>query len=236
MGKLYSVYCDESCHLEQDNQKTMVLGSVWCDTQTKLEANKRIREIKARHGLSEDFEVKWTKISPGKIQLYLDLVDYFFDNDELHFRAVIIPDKGALNHAAYVQTHDDWYYKMYFTLLKAILLNTENYEIYIDIKDTQGGSKVESLKGVLSRQMYDFQQKIIKKIQLVHSHEVSILQITDLLIGAVMYENRGNYNSDAKKEIISRIQERSGYTLKKSTLLMEPKFNLFVWQGKNGDI
>lgn len=38
-------------------------------------------------------EMKWTKISPAKVDLYKDLVNYFFDDDDLHFRGVIIPDK-----------------------------------------------------------------------------------------------------------------------------------------------
>ena len=30
MNNLYNIYCDESCHLEHDRQKAMVLGGIWC--------------------------------------------------------------------------------------------------------------------------------------------------------------------------------------------------------------
>ena len=30
MSDTFNVYCDESCHLENDHQKAMVLGAVWC--------------------------------------------------------------------------------------------------------------------------------------------------------------------------------------------------------------
>ena len=30
MSTTYNVYCDESCHLENDGQKAMVLGAIWC--------------------------------------------------------------------------------------------------------------------------------------------------------------------------------------------------------------
>ncbi len=30
MGDIFNVYCDESCHLENDHRKVMVLGAVWC--------------------------------------------------------------------------------------------------------------------------------------------------------------------------------------------------------------
>ena len=56
----------------------------------------------------------------SKIDLYKDIVNYFFDDNNIHFRAIIIPDKSKLNHEAFNQTHDDWYYKMYFDMLKVI--------------------------------------------------------------------------------------------------------------------
>ena len=38
MNNLYNIYCDESCHLEHDRQKAMVLGGIWCpyDKRKKL--------------------------------------------------------------------------------------------------------------------------------------------------------------------------------------------------------
>ena len=29
MPQVFNVYCDESCHLEHDRQKVMVLGVIW---------------------------------------------------------------------------------------------------------------------------------------------------------------------------------------------------------------
>lgn len=71
----------------------------WCwglyfGPQVKLrEINQRIRRIKERNGVSPTMELKWTKISPAKIDLYKDIVNYFFDDDDLHFRAVIVPEQ-----------------------------------------------------------------------------------------------------------------------------------------------
>jgi hypothetical protein len=61
------------------------------------------------------------KVSPAKTQFYLDLMDYFFDDDDLHFRALVVPNKSKLRHSEFRQSHDDWYYKMYFDMLKVIL-------------------------------------------------------------------------------------------------------------------
>ena len=37
MGQLYNIYCDESCHLEHDGEKVMLIGGVWCPSNKKDE-------------------------------------------------------------------------------------------------------------------------------------------------------------------------------------------------------
>ena len=229
MSQIFNIYCDESCHLENDHQRAMVLGAVWCPLEKTREISVRIREIKMRYGLKPDFEIKWTKISPGKEDFYLDLIDYFFDDDDLHFRALIVPDKTRLQHEQFGHDHDTWYFKMYFDMLKVILSPDACYRIYLDIKDTRSSSKVANLHKVLCNNMYDFRHKIIERVQTVHSIEVSQLQLADLLIGAISYLNRGLTSSSAKLALIERMKQRSRYELNKTTLLLERKINIFRW-------
>ena len=232
----YNIYCDESCHLEHDGINVMVLGAIWCPHDATREINGRIRDIKIRNGISSTAELKWTKISPAKLQLYIDLVNYFFDEGLLHFRAVVIPDKAQLDHERFNQTHDDWYYKMYFEMLKQILTPEDRYEIYLDIKDTNSNRKAQKLREICSNSIYDFNKTIIRKLQPIRSEEVQIIQIVDILIGALGYANRqfadGHVKSTAKLTIIDLIRRRSGYSLHKTTLLREAKFNLFNWDAR----
>ncbi|MEP3350773.1 MAG: DUF3800 domain-containing protein [Marinomonas sp.] len=232
MSELYNVYCDESCHLENDGIKVMALGAIWCPVAKRAEISKRLREIKLRHGLSADFEIKWTKVSKGKLDFYLDVIDYFFDDDDCHFRGLVIPDKTVLNHHDFDQTHDDWYYKMYFVMLKSIFEPSSKYRVYIDIKDTLGHEKITKLHNVICNSHYDFSQHIVEKMQRIHSHEAEQLQVADLFIGALAYLHRGLQSNQAKLDLIARIKERSGYQLTRNTLIRENKFNLFIWSGK----
>jgi hypothetical protein len=156
-------------------------------------------------------------------------VNYFFD-DDLHFRALIVPNKGKLDHAAFQQHHDDWYFKMYFDMIKVLLGPKNEYRIFLDIKDTRSSTKVARLHEVLCNNMYDFRREILKQIQTVRSHEVQILQLCDILLGAVSYTNRDLHTSAAKEHLVARIKERSGYSLRQTTLLGESKFNLFAWR------
>ncbi len=225
----YNIYCDESCHLENDHQTVMVLGAVWCETEKTRAINKEIREIKIRHSLSPKFEIKWIKVSPAKRAFYIEILDYFFNHD-LHFRALVVPDKSKLQHELYGQGHDTWYYKMYFQLLKVILDPENCYRIYVDIKDTRSSARMANLHEVLSNDMYDFKKTIIDRVQTVRSNEVEILQLTDLLIGCVSYVNRGLHDNSAKLALVDQMREWSGYSLTKTTLLRENKVNLLSWR------
>jgi hypothetical protein len=230
MNKTFNIYCDESCHLEHDNINVMVLGAIWCAEEKKREISKRIREIKSEFGLAPNFEIKWNKVSPAKKDFYLRLIDYFFDSEGIYFRALIVPDKSILNHERFNQTHDDYYYKTYFNLLKVVFTPSNRYNIYIDIKDTCSKRKVEKLTEVLRTTHYDFDKKIVNRIQQIRSHEVELLPLADLLIGAIGYNCRGLQTNSAKLAIIKRIRERSGYSLNSSTLYREDKLNLFFWR------
>lgn len=211
----------------------MVLGAVWCPAENSHDIYNRIREIKDEHHLDRFFEIKWTKVSKAKVKFYKDILDYFFDNSDLHFRALIVPDKSLLRHEAFDQDHNTFYYKMYFDMLKTILSPKNKYNIYLDIKDSNSSNKVKILRNCLSHNMYDFSRSIINKIQNVRSHEVELIQMADLLIGAISYFNRGLDSNPGKIELIQRIQKRSGYSLTRTTLYREDKVNIFRWRGRD---
>lgn len=236
MSKKYNVYCDESCHLIHDGINDMVIGAIWCDQQQVKKVNCDIRDIKKKNGIAPGAELKWTKVAPVKKGVYEELIHYFFDSPWLHFRCIVIPEKDNLDHGRFCHTHDDWYYKMYFDMLKGVFSSTDIYEIYIDIKDTHSSQKVKKLEEVCRNSIYDFTGESIKRIQPIRSDEVQLMQLVDVLIGAVMYQNRRfpeeHKKSDTKLKLIEQIKKRSGYGLTKTTLLREDKFNIFVWRAR----
>ena len=228
MSVVYNFYCDESCHLPNDGNNIMILGGIWCPKNKVREINDRIREIKKMYAIAH--EMKWVKISSSKKDAYVDLVNFFFDTPELHFRALIVDNKEAINHEAFQQTHDDWYYKMYFNMIKTILNPGDQYNIFFDIKDTKSKTKIKKLREVLSSSKYDFSHSMISNMQVIRSHEVEIMQIVDVLIGAIGYTSRGLSSVVAKNEIVSLIKKRSGCQLAKNSLYRESKFNIFHLQ------
>jgi hypothetical protein len=241
MREIINIYCDESCHLENDKEKVMALGAVYCPASKKSEIFQMLSELKKKHNLIPKnkknpndnrayYELKWNKISLAKINYFKDVVDYFFADDDLNFRVLVVPDKSKLDYEKFNHTHDTFYYKMYFSMLKVILNPDKAHHIYIDIKDTRSREKVHKLEQVLRNDKYDYAKEIIKKVQQVRSHEVELIQLADLLTGAVSYVNRGLADSGAKNILIEHIRHRSKYSLTKSTLIREQKFNIFLWE------
>lgn len=227
-NSINNIYCDESCHLEHDNIPVMVLGAISCDRLYRKRVFKDIEDIKAKYEIGKNSEIKWSRISMGKIDFYKEIIDLFLENENLSFRGLVVKNKDLLDHEKYNQTHDEWYYKMYFRLLSRIINNNMRNDIYLDIKDTKGSRRRKKLQEVLSNSIYDFDKNIVHNIQAIDSRESLILQVVDLFIGALGYANRNLKTSEAKLEIIRYIKEKTGYSLTKSTLPTENKFNIFI--------
>lgn len=132
--RTFNVYCDESCHLERDGVPVMAWGAVYCPADAIRAVTEAVRTLKAAHGLAPAFEAKWTKVSPAKQDFYLALIDLFLADERLRFRGLVVPDKSLLDHASFDQSHDDWYYKMYFIMLRPIFCAPHRYRIYLDMK------------------------------------------------------------------------------------------------------
>lgn len=229
MTNTYNIYCDESCHLLRDkaNRSAMVLGAIVCPLEKKLEVFNRIKEIKQKHHFAPRFEVKWNKVSKGKVEFYKDLIDYFFDNEDLKFKAIVV-DLNIFDNSK--NDYDTFYYKMYYHLLKWMVnISDENkYNIYLDIKDTRSSYKEQKIfKKFLSHDHKNFN---FISIQTVKSHHVQLIQLADLLSGAISYKNRNKKENAGKLELIKRIEERTNLDLTKTNY--SSKFNLFFWEGK----
>ncbi|MBP3846302.1 DUF3800 domain-containing protein [bacterium] len=218
-----NIYCDESCHLLNDKNKVMVIGGIICPNKYKKEIFKNIRELKAKYNIKQTTEIKWTKVSKSREAFYIALANFFFENKNLAFRAVLVPDKQKLDHEKYGQTHDEFYYKIYYDMLKKLFVPFYFWNIYIDEKDTNGSKKIEKLKRCLRDSDI--------KIQEVKSKDVELIQMADIFLGAIAYKNRGLTNNRSKLEIINVI-ESHGYLLDETTPYIKEKFNILKWKSR----
>lgn len=232
MTDIINVYCDESCHLEHDNIPIMLLGAIWCSRDKVQEFTQQIKTLQEKHHAQG--ELKWTKVSSSKVRFYLDLVEWFFNQKDLYFRVVIIKDKQKLNHTKYNNdSHDIFYYKMYFSLLNKILDPVNMYNIYLDIKDTRSKFKLHKLEDILCNNVYDFTHEMIHHIQNVHSIDLTLVQLTDFFLGATAYKHRAIKTSEAKLKVVNKIEENlARYNLSglsETSSLNQKKYNIFIF-------
>ena len=89
MREIVNIYCDESCHLQNDGESVMAIGAVYCPAAKKNEICERLFELKEKHDLipkhkknEKDnrayYELKWNKVSKSKLEYYKDVINYFF--------------------------------------------------------------------------------------------------------------------------------------------------------------
>jgi hypothetical protein len=227
MSDIFNIYCDESCHLQNDKQPVMLLGCVWCPSDEVPRLAAELRDIKKRHKATG--ELKWTKVSEARHDFYLEVTSWFLAEAPLHFRALVVQNKQSLNHVYFNQQHDDFYYKMYFSLLSKILSPDRQYNIYLDIKDTRSRRKVKKLSEVLCNDKFDFTSQMIRHIQNIHSKESDLMQLADFLLGVVSYRHRKLSGNAAKEAVIKHLEGSLGRDLLQSTPLREEKFNLFLF-------
>jgi hypothetical protein len=230
----YNLYIDESCHLENDGFPVMCIGYMKITNEAYDEHKNAIKSLKRQ--FKTPTEVKWSNLSPSRLPLYKALIDYFFDH-AIDFRCILVKYKDNLDHAQFnMGSHDNFYYKLIFFLLRAAVNppHGNQYRVYLDIKDTRGIEKLEKIHEVLTN-AYNQNCPFIF-FQHIHSSENVLLQLTDIMIGAITYKARGEHlkqgASQSKVELINYLEGKSGYSLDEGTEPWESKFNIFDHQPK----
>ena len=213
----------------------MLIGAVYCPKNKVKKINDYIKHLKDNYNISNTIELKWNKIDKKTEKLYLDIINYFFNSDDLKFRVIVI-DKNSLNHKKYNQTEDEFYHKAYYEMLKYLITPENTYNIYPDIKDTHSYYSHQIMLNFLRIKMSDTNKKTIKKVQPIRSYEAPILQVNDILIGALSYYYRNLSTNEAKLKIINKIKELYNGNLNQSSYYNNTKFNIFMWKGNNDSI
>ena len=222
MSKTFNLYCDESTHLIHDGHPYMLLSYISIAYPQIRLAKEEIKAIKRKFNYTE--ELKWTNVHSATYKVYAELVDWFFMND-LEFRAVVV-DKSQIDEKRADYSFNDFYFRMYFQLLHTKVDFQNRYNVFLDIKDTCGGEKLEKMKKIMSY------NSSIGTLQFIPSRESVFIQLADVLMGAINYNLRiqkGDVKGNviAKLKLIEKIKRHSNISLNTTTPLSRNKFNLF---------
>lgn len=222
MSKTFNLYCDESTHLIHDGHPYMLLSYISIAYPQIRLAKEEIKAIKRKFNYTE--ELKWTNVHSATYKVYTELVDWFFMND-LEFRTVVV-DKSQIDEQRADYSFNDFYFRMYFQLLHTKVDFQNRYNVFLDIKDTCSGEKLEKMKKIMSY------NSSIGTLQFIPSRESVFIQLADVLMGAINYNLRiqkGDVKGNviAKLKLIEKIKRHSNISLNTTTPLSRNKFNLF---------
>ncbi len=177
-------------------------------------------------------EASGSAVSPSKLGMYTDLVEFFFQEPVLQFSALVIPDKSILDYSLYIQTHDDWYYRMYYEMFIQEYGKKKKPMRFTSTSRTRARQKGrQSYCGRYSAcRMGDPTLQTVKRIQIVRSHEVQIVQLVDVMLGAIAYYARGLSSSAREaKDCESRSGIRPFIPLERALPSAVAKFSLSYW-------
>lgn len=233
----YLIYCDESCPLEYE--LVTLLGAISCDYKNKEKIVKDLRKLKSEYFKSSRYETKWVKISNNKIEYYKKLIDYFYNNENISGRILVAKEKDKLNNKKYNNgDHQTWYYKMYYYLLDRFIDANYSYYILYDEKDKYTTYRMNTVKKIIeNKKSFNKFSSFNLGTKQINSKESELMQLLDVIMGAVGYKNRGYMEKDkqtgqAKKEIVKYLESKFEKNIENGTSPYETKFNIFIWRPK----
>lgn len=227
-GCVYLIYCDESRHTSDSGDHFMVIGALSCPETRKRDIVRRIHNLRAIHGAQGEFG--WKRLSPNKRGFYWALIDLFASEPELQFRCILV------DRTTFVSDDQELgFYKLYYQMLVHWLSPGCTYRILLDQQQTREQGRFRMLRDVLRRKLMG-RAKILS-LEPANSSALDIMQLTDLLIGAVGYERNGRTASGTKVEFCRDLATALGVSsIARSTSPGEEKFNVFHFGSRVGGV
>lgn len=229
---IFDIYCDESRQdlLAQPNSTSehnrfCCIGGLMVPIETRQSIKNSIKDLQRKHNAYG--ELRWGTVSQNKLDFYFELIDLFFSLPQLTFRTIVIDATKVNNHVFNNSDHELGYYKFYYQLLTHWITPQNTYRIYTDQKTNRDRNRLNELQRILN--LSTRQENPIKIIQAIDSKESLILQLENIIMGAVGY--RFNFGEEgaslAKMQIVSHIETYLGHKIA-PTSASETKFNVFA--------
>ncbi len=222
----YIVYCDESRHAGTGHHPFLAIGSLWMPRAEKPELTIKLKTL--CRSLNLYGEIKWSKTSRICLESYKQLIDFFFKEDSLRFRVIVVNQEKLDIDKYHAGDEELGFYKFYYEMLIKWIEEGNEYLILLDFKKNKGADRHKTLRTVIENKMRG--KTIIKDLTIIDSSRTPLSQLCDLLTGAVAAEWCGLTEGRPKADLAAFIANKCGYSsLRVVSPLPEPcgKFNIF---------
>lgn len=241
MPTIQHIFADES---SQNGHGYMVHAGLIVEDGDLVEAEARINAVRNDKNLTT--EMKWGKVSKAKLDAYKSVVDTFFDlnmEDKVHFHSLVI-DCSKLNHKEYNNGSAEIGFNkfIYQLLMKFGRLYHETGHFHCNLDERTTKQSLEELRAMLNNgiaKRHNVHVRPFKRVQFLNSSTSTLLQVADILMGAIACENNGHHKlegaSPPRVALLSHIQQRSGInTFTSGTTYSRQRFTVWHMQLKNG--
>lgn len=201
-GRFLHIYCDES---RQTADRYMVIGGVILTREMEEQFAQTMSLYRAGNNMHA--ELKWSKVSNQKLREYQSLVDLFFSlNRAIHFKSIVI-DTHEIDHRRFNKSDSElgFYKLMYQFLLNSFgryLQPEDQCIIHLDQRTTSY-YKLSTLCAILNNGLhkkYPQLHKPVRNIQATDSKKSDLIQVADVLMGAIGYQmNDAHVRTEAKR-------------------------------------
>lgn len=222
------VYCDES---QQDvfwskspaKANYLLIGSLWLPADKREEIKERIKFLRLQHACYH--EIKWRSVTNKNKAFYSDLLNLFMaQGNDLRFRCIAVEASKVDMVRFHEADAELGFYKFYYQLIKHWIFDFNEYNIFCDEKTNRKKDRLKTLRETLD---YSNITSTVVSIQALPSKEVAILQLVDLLLGAVSARMNQNLCIGGTKEyLVIDLERKLGRELG-PTWKSEEKFNVF---------
>ena len=224
-----NIYIDES-RIDNPNNDCMVIGALFVERGHVPELKKDLKDIKQAFNIRS--EIKWNRTDNLKLEGYKRLVDRLFEEgqDSINFHCMVV-DKRTINYEYFQEDKELAFFRFIYHLLRKRIKGGNDYYIFLDFKPTKLKERVARLKTQLNQFIYfDLNNSAnIKKMQSYDSRDNLLIQLADLLAGAVGYHYNDYPEGTAKDELAKYIAQKigRGESLKFESHWSDVKFNIF---------
>jgi len=227
---IIDIYCDES---GTDSGRYLVIGGLWVKRLYHPIILRQLTAFRTKYELTR--EIKWAKISKGYFNQYKDLLDLYFNCwNRVRFYCIVVEKQKVDWHTYHHNDHELGFYKFYRLLIRYRMSGEYRYYLWADQRNNRVPNRLHTLQCYANMDC----TKHIGVSPLVHVQEINsrmsdIMQLSDVLIGAVRACYCEDISGEAKVEFCNYLQSRLGVSsLSEIENKRDALFNIWKWRPK----
>jgi hypothetical protein len=209
----YDLYCDES----GTDKANFYFGAIHCSRARANIFDKQIQDFRAKTGIIG--ELKWTKVSRRFLAAYTEFVDIFLDDQYATF--VLSEISKGEHWRKLASSADSRFLHAYFYFLEQAMGASARYAIFLD-ETSSRRYKFNSFHYALNLPDIKYhRQKKVHTFTIVDSHNSNLIQLVDVLLGALAARPEALH----KITLSNHVREK----IKASTKYGRPKLVTYEW-------